>query len=277
MKHSPTQYPHRSWQQRLHEIIFEADTRAGKIFDVSLLISITLSVLVVMFESVASLRTRYGDMFITLEWFFTFLFTVEYLLRLLSVRRPTSYALSFYGVVDLLAILPSYLSLFIPGTHYLLVIRVLRLLRIFRIFKLSEYLSESGILTKALWASRRKISVFLLTVITLVLIIGALMYVIEGEEHGFVDIPTSVYWAVVTLTTVGYGDLAPRTAPGKALATVVMLLGYGILAVPTGIVSFEISRASPSPVTTQACPSCSRYGHDSDATFCKYCGSHLGS
>jgi voltage-gated potassium channel len=263
------------WRERLHEIIFEAETPAGRAFDVLLLWTITLSVLVVMLESVVSVRARYGPLLITLEWIFTAIFTVEYILRLISVRQPRAYATSFFGIVDLISILPTYLSLFIPGTQYLLVIRVLRLLRIFRVLKLADYLDEAGVLGRALYASRRKISVFLLTVLTLVVIIGALMYVIEGEPHGFVDIPTSIYWAVVTLTTVGYGDLSPQTPIGKTFSVVVMLLGYGIIAVPTGIVTLELSRATPLRVSTEACPNCGRDGHDPDAAFCKYCGSGL--
>lgn len=259
----------------MHEIIFEADTPAGKAFDFGVLCCIILSVLAVMLESVTSLRVRYGATLIFIEWAFTILFTLEYVLRLVSVQRPLRYALSFFGVVDLLAIIPTYLSLLVPGSQYLLVIRILRLLRIFRILKLGEYLHEADILTRALRASRYKISVFLLTVFTLVIIIGAVMYVVEGEANGFTDIPTSIYWAIVTLTTVGYGDVAPRTALGQAIASLAMLLGYGILAVPTGIVTIELARANRPRVTTQACPACSAQGHDDDAVYCKYCGTHL--
>lgn len=275
MANAKRQIPHAAWQQRLHTIIFEADTPAGRAFDVLLLVSIGLSVLVVFFESVPDIRARYGPLLLRIEWIFTILFTVEYLLRLLSVQQPLRYAVSFFGVVDLLSILPTYLSLLIPGTQYLLVIRILRLLRIFRVLKLVEYLQEANILRRAILASRRKISVFLFTVITLVVIIGALMYVVEGEQHGFTSIPISIYWAVVTLTTVGYGDLSPQTPAGRLLATLVMLIGYGIIAVPTGIVTFELSRAATLEVSTQACPSCGAEGHDSDAVYCKYCGSQL--
>jgi voltage-gated potassium channel len=263
------------WQARLHEIIFESDTPAGKAFDIVLLGSITLSVIVVLVESIASVRAQHGPLLIALEWCFTVLFTAEYILRLLSVRRPRLYATSFFGIVDLLSILPSYLSLVMPGTQYLLVIRILRLLRIFRILKLVDYLNEAGALGRALWASRRKISVFLLTVVTMVVIIGTLIYVVEGEEHGFRDIPTSIYWAVVTLTTVGYGDLAPKTPLGQLLASIAMLLGYGIIAVPTGIVTLELTRSATQTISNQTCPTCAREGHDRDASFCKYCGSHL--
>lgn len=269
------QYPAAPWRRRLHEIIFEADTPEGRAFDVVLLLSITTSVVVVMLDSVASLHARYGPLFLMIEWGFTLLFTCEYLLRLISVRRPLEYSTSFFGVVDLIAIVPTYLSVVVPGANYLLIVRVLRLLRIFRILKLAEYLHEGATLRRAIWASRRKISVFLLAVLTLVIIIGAMMYAIEGEAYGFTDIPTSIYWAVVTLTTVGYGDLAPQTPWGKALATLVMLLGYGIIAVPTGIVTLELSRAGAAEVSTQACPACGREGHDVDAAFCKYCGEKL--
>lgn len=268
-------HPARPWQGRLHEIIFEADTAAGKAFDFVLLWCIMLSVLAVMLESIPRLRTEYGTTLYIIEWAFTLLFTIEYALRLLSVHRPARYAVSFFGLVDLLSIIPTYLSLLVPGSQYLLVIRILRLLRIFRILKLGEYLYEADILTRALRASRYKITVFLLTVVTLVVIIGAVMYVVEGEANGFTDIPTSIYWAVVTLTTVGYGDVAPRTALGQAIASIVMLLGYGILAVPTGIVTLELTRASQQPVSTQVCPACATEGHDADAVYCKYCSTKL--
>jgi voltage-gated potassium channel len=264
-----------NWRDRLYEVIFEADTPAGKAFDVLLLWSIVLSVLVVMLESVASIRARYGDALYAVEWGFTILFTIEYLCRLVSVRRPLRYATSFFGVVDLLSIIPSYLSVVLAGSQYFLVIRILRLLRMFRILKLGEYLQEADVLLQALRASRPKISVFLFTVVTLVVIIGAIMYVVEGEESGFTNIPTSIYWAIVTLSTVGYGDIAPVTTFGKALASIVMLLGYGIIAVPTGIVTVELSRASQPAVSTQACPNCGAEGHDLDAVHCKYCGAQL--
>ena len=263
------------WRTRLHEVIFEADTRAGRVFDVVLLWSILLSVLVVMLDSVPSIRATHGKALYAAEWFFTAAFSVEYILRLVSVRRPLLYATSFFGLVDLLAIVPTYISLFVPGAHYLLVIRILRVVRIFRILKLGEHLHEADLLLTALRASRRKISVFLTTVLALVVIIGSLMYVIEGEANGFTSIPTSIYWAIVTLTTVGYGDLSPQTALGKALASAVMIIGYGILAVPTGIVTVEIARAARKPITTQACPACGSQGHDADAVYCKYCSARL--
>ncbi|MFC5407812.1 ion transporter [Larkinella bovis] len=274
--HEPDR-PERPWRIRLHEIIFEADTPAGKAFDIVLIGSILLSVATVMLESIRSVRIHYGQVLNGVEWFFTGLFTIEYLLRLVSVRRPLRYARSFFGVVDILALLPTYLSLIIPGTQYLFTIRILRLLRVFRVLKLSEYLSEATILTSALRASQRKISVFILTVLTLVIILGSLMYIIEGEENGFDSIPTSIYWAIVTLTTVGYGDLSPQTPAGKVLASLVMVMGYGIIAVPTGIVTVEISQAARklNKVSSQACPSCGLEGHDADAVFCKYCGAQL--
>ncbi len=263
------------WRRRLHEIIFEADTPAGKAFDVILIWSILLSVATVVLESVAAVRQSHGALLQWVEWAFTLLFTAEYGLRLASVDRPLRYATSFYGIVDLLAVAPTYLSLLVPGTQSLLTIRMLRLLRVFRVFKLSEYLSEARVITTALRASRRKISVFLLGVVTIVVIIGSVMYLVEGERNGFSDIPTSIYWAIVTLTTVGYGDLSPQTALGKALASLVMVIGYGIIAVPTGIVTVEMAHASRKPVSTQACPACGEEGHEPDALFCRRCGSRL--
>jgi len=267
--------PTGGWRGRLHEVIFEADTRAGRAFDGALIILILLSVVAVMLESVGSVRERFGPELYAAEWAFTILFTVEYALRLAGVRRPLRYATSFFGVVDLLAIAPTYLSLLAPGSHYLLVIRILRLLRVFRVLKLAEHLSEADVLMRALRASRRKISVFLLTVLTLVVVIGTLLYVIEGEENGFTSIPVGIYWAVVTLTTVGYGDISPKTPVGQTLAAAVMIIGYGIIAVPTGIVTVEIAQAVRKPVSTQACPDCSSQGHDVDAVHCKYCGAKL--
>ena len=261
---------------RLHTVIFEADTPAGRTFDLLLLVAIVASVVVVMLESVASVRARVGPTLRALEWGFTVLFTAEYLLRLFSVRRPLRYAVSLFGLIDLLAILPTYLSVILPGAQSLLVVRLLRLLRIFRVLKLAEYLRESRTLATALRASRRKIEVFLLSVVTIVVIVGSLMYVIEGEEHGFTSIPLSIYWAVVTLTTVGYGDLAPATTLGRGLAVLLMLTGYGIIAVPTGIVTVELTRAaSAAPVSTQACPSCGLAAHEHDAVYCRRCGSRL--
>jgi voltage-gated potassium channel len=261
---------------RLHQVIFEADTPAGRAFDLLLLLAIAASVAVVMLESVASVRARAGPTLRALEWGFTILFTVEYLLRLFSVRRPLRYAVSAFGLIDLLAILPTYLSVVLPGAQSLLVVRLLRLLRIFRVLKLAEYHRESRTLAQAMRASRRKIEVFLLTVMTIVVVVGALMYVIEGEEHGFTSIPMSIYWAVVTLTTVGYGDLAPATTLGRSLAVLLMLTGYGIIAVPTGIVTVELTRAAAAgPISGQACPGCGLGSHEHDAAYCRRCGTKL--
>jgi len=263
-------------RDKMHEVIFEADTPAGKAFDVVLIVSIILSIIAVMLDSVADFRYAHGPLLMAVEWFFTILFTVEYLLRLYCVGRPLLYARSFYGVVDLLAIVPTYLSLLLPGTHYLLVIRVLRILRIFRVFKLVPYLSEAHHLMSALRASARKITVFLYTVLIMSVIFGSIMYVVEGEANGFTSIPRSIYWTIVTLTTVGYGDISPQTSLGQMIASGVMILGYGIIAVPTGIVTVEMTQAyGKKKVTTQSCPQCSAEGHDSDAVHCKFCGTPL--
>lgn len=263
------------WRHRLHEIIFEAETPAGKAFDVALLVCIVLSIAAVVFESVADIRDRWGGLLRTVEWTFTILFTIEYLLRLASVQQPWRYARSFYGIVDLVAVLPTYLSYFLTGYQSLLVIRALRLLRIFRVLKLAHFVGEARLLGAALRASARKIIVFVGAVAALVLIVGALMYLIEGPEHGFTSIPQGMYWAIVTMTTVGYGDIAPQTVAGKMLASVVMIMGYGIIAVPTGIVSVEIATVQRNLVTTIACEACGAELHDPDAKFCKYCGASL--
>lgn len=264
-----------SLREKLHEIIFEADTPAGKAFDVVLLIGIVLSIVAVVLESVGSIRSVYGPQLRRIEWFFTILFTVEYLLRLLTIRRPLAYAFSFFGLVDLMAIVPTYASLVISGTHSLLVIRALRLLRVFRVLKLAHFVGEAQVLVTAMRASARKITIFLGAVLSMVLVLGAMMYLIEGEKHGFSSIPQAIYWAIVTLTTVGYGDIAPQTVLGKLLASTVMILGYAILAVPTGIVTVELANARGKGLTTQACNACSAQGHDLDAKFCKYCGFQL--
>ena len=265
----------RSWRLRMHEIIFEADTPAGKAFDVALLAAIIMSVLAVMLESVQSIEARWGDALRLVEWVFTALFSIEYLARVLSVGRPLRYMTSFLGLVDLLAVIPTYLSVFVAGGQYLLVIRTIRLLRVFRVFKLARYLGEMKVLVFALKAARPKITVFLLAVLSLVVIMGTLMYLIEGGEHGFTSIPRSIYWAIVTLTTVGYGDIAPQTFLGQFLASIIMIMGYSIIAVPTGIVTVELGKAQQANVTTQACPACGAGGHDSDAVYCKYCGVRL--
>lgn len=268
---------HRSpWRARLHEVIFEADRPAGKAFDVVLLLTIVVAVLAVVLESVQPIRARHGAALRVGEWILTILFTVEYGLRLVAVRRPLAYATSFYGVIDLLSILPTWLSLFFAGTHSLQVIRALRLLRVFRVFKVARYLSELDALVAAIRATRAKITVFLMTVLTLVLIMGALMYVIEGADSGFDSIPRGIYWAIVTVTTVGYGDLAPRTFLGQAVAAAAMVLGYCMIIIPTGIFSVELVEVTRKKITTQSCRNCAREGHDGDARFCKYCGHTLG-
>jgi voltage-gated potassium channel len=264
------------WRRRLHTVIFEADTPAGRAFDVALIACILASIGLVMLESMPAIGVRWRRELFAAELAFTVLFTIEYLLRLIALRQPLAYARSPLGIIDLLAIAPTWLGLIVPGAQFFLTVRVLRLLRIFRILKLGEYLSEAAVITGALRASRRKIGVFLYTIVTLVVLIGALMYMVEGPEHGFTDIPVSMYWAIVTLTTVGYGDLSPQTGLGKLLASVVMIMGYAIIAVPTGIVTSELTAARyRGGQSRQACPRCGREGHDDDASHCKYCGSAL--
>ncbi len=264
-----------AWKHKLYEVIFEADTPAGKTFDVILIATILASVLVVMMDSVSGIRSEYYRIFYLLEWIFTGLFTIEYILRLLSVHRPFRYTTSFFGIVDLLAVLPTYLSLILPGMQYLLVIRILRILRIFRVFKLAQYLGEASILIRALRSSGRKIAVFLFTVLTLVVVFGSLLYVIEGEANGFTSIPKSIYWAIVTLTTVGYGDISPQTNLGQSVAALIMIMGYSILAVPTGVVTVELSRIAAHPTSIRQCFDCETEIHDTDARHCKYCGGRL--
>lgn len=266
-----------NFRAKLYEIIFDADTPAGRLFDIILLWAILLSVLVVFLESISGLRNSYGRMFYYLEWFFTILFSVEYLLRIISTKKPLGYVFSFYGVIDVLAILPTYLSLIITGSQYFLVIRILRLLRVFRILKLTHMMKQAAILRKALIASRGKIAVFMFAVLTLVVIIGAVMYVIEGPENGFTSIPFSMYWAIVTMTTVGYGDVSPQTTVGQIFASLVMIMGYAIIAVPTGIVSVEIADVTKKSSDVRTCPNCLKEGHDPDAKYCKHCGSALNT
>lgn len=268
--------PNDSWRERAYHVIFEADTPAGRAFDLSLMVIIVASVLAVLLDSVPAVHGRWAAWLYRAEWAFTLLFTAEYLLRLAVVDRPLRYARSFFGVVDLLALAPTYISLLLPGAQALLVVRALRLLRVFRVLKLVRYFNEARVMLGALRASLPKILVFLYTELTLVVIIAALMYVIEGPARGFDSIPQSMYWAVVTLTTVGYGDMVPHTPVGKMLASVTMLLGYGIIAVPTGIVTVEMTRAiTRRDITTRVCQSCAREGHDLDAAWCKYCGARL--
>jgi len=264
------------WRRRVHEIVFEADTAAGKLFDVFLITAIVISVTVVMLDSVTTIHDRYGQELLVLEWAFTILFTVEYVVRIISVQNAGRYVTSFFGVVDLLAILPTYLSVLMPGSQSLLVIRTLRLLRVFRVFKLASYVKEGDFLMAALRASRAKITVFVSSILSIAVVVGSLLYLIEGEASGFTSIPRAMYWAIVTMTTVGYGDIAPATTLGQVAAAGLMILGYAIIAVPTGIVSVELAKLNPlSKVSTQACLVCSREGHDRDASYCKYCGSAL--
>ena len=259
-----------AWKHRLYTVIFESKTRGGKTFDVSLLIAIGLSVTVVMLESVQSIQTQHAELLRTLEWIFTGLFTLEYIARLLAVRRPWQYAWSFYGIIDLIAILPSFINLF-TSANYVMVIRVLRLLRVFRVLKLAHFLEESDTLVTALRASRRKIMVFVFTVLAVVFVMGTLMYLIEGEANGFSSIPHSVYWAIVTLTTVGYGDITPHTGFGQFVASIIMIMGYGIIAVPTGIFSMELRQAARAK-DARVCANCETVESDRLARFCRRCG-----
>ena len=255
--------------------MFEADTAAGRAFDLSIIGVILLSIAAVMLESVAPVAARYGRELRMLEWAITGVFTAEYVLRLAVVGRPLRWARSFFGLVDLLAVLSGWAAVFFPGGHVFTSVRALRLLRIFRVLKLGEYLGEARELGRAMRASRRRIAVFVYVVLTIVVIVGAVMYAVEGPANGFTSIPKGMYWAIVTLTTVGFGDLAPRTDFGQLLASLVMILGYGIIAVPTGIVTAELTAGRAHPVSTQACPACGREGHDSDAQHCKFCGAAL--
>ncbi len=263
------------WRHTVHEIIFEADTPAGKLFDILLIFLIVASVVTVMLDSVTAIHDRHGQALYVAEWLFTILFTIEYALRIACLGQPWRYIRSFYGVVDLISVLPTYLSLLLPGSQYLLVIRTLRLMRIFRILKLAQYMNEAEYLLKALRSSARKISVFLFFVLTLVLIFGSMVYLIEGDENGFTSIAVSCYWAITTLTTVGYGDLSPQTPLGRMVASVIMILGYGVIAVPTGIVTAELVSPTTGKVSTQACPECGAEKHSYDAVYCKYCGGAL--
>jgi voltage-gated potassium channel len=268
--------PETGWRHTLYTIIFEADTRAGRAFDLALLAVIVASVAVVLLDSVPAYDARFGRLFTALEWGFTVVFTVEYIARLACVRRPLVYATSFFGVVDLLAVLPTYLTLFVPEVHALIDVRVLRLLRVFRILKLSAYVAEYRFLGQALLASRRKIFVFLSTVLMVVLILATIMFLVEGAANGFTSIPTALYWAITTITTVGFGDITPKTDVGRFIASCMMLIGWGTLAVPTGIVTAEIAaRRIAQPVTTRTCHECLSEGHDATARYCKDCGAAL--
>ncbi len=265
-----------SWQQRLHQVIYESDTPAGKLFDISLLVLILSSIIIVILDSDKALHRSYGELFQKLEWGFTIFFTIEYILRLICIKKPMRYVFSFLGLIDLLAIIPGYLSLLFPGSQSLLVLRALRLLRIFRIFKLTHYLSEMQFLGVAIKGSLRKISIFMMIVLALVVIMGSVMYLVEGGKNGFNSIPDSIYWAIVTITTVGYGDISPVTPLGKFVASMIMLMGYAIIAVPTGIVTTEMALAMKDRKHhDQVCPGCGKEGHDANARHCKFCGEKL--
>lgn len=269
--------PTEPWRRRMHEVIFESETAEGRLFDKVIVAAILVSVAVVVADSVPALHQRYRAFFDVAEWFFTLLFTAEYLARLLSVRRQLRYALSFFGIVDLLSVLPTYLAFFFPEVHALIDVRILRLLRVFRIFKLTDYIYEYQMLGEALAASRRKILVFLSAVLMVVLVLGTLLYVVEGPQHGFRDIPTSVYWAITTITTVGFGDITPKTDVGRLIASVMMLIGWGTLAVPTGIVTAEMTarRHMRPPLLPRACAKCGASGYGPEARFCQMCGTPL--
>jgi len=262
-------------KSQLYEIIFESDTPTGKGFDLLLIVSILASVIVVFLDSVQYYNTHYGVILYFLEWFFTILFTLEYFLRIYCIGRPAQYIGSFFGIIDLLSILPTFISIFIPTSRYLSVIRILRVLRIFRILKLMLYIGEANLLVQAISASKRKIIVFLFSVLVLASIFGSIMYLIEGESHGFTSIPRSIYWAIVTITTVGYGDISPQTELGQALAAIIMILGYATIAIPTGIISSEFTTISQQKKAGSICHNCGENGHDNDAKFCKNCGSEI--
>jgi voltage-gated potassium channel len=265
-----------SFKHRLHVIILEADTPMGKAFDIMLLLAILASVFVVMLDSVSSISTKFASLFFYLEWMFTIFFTIEYFLRIYITKNPIkNYVLSFYGIIDFLAILPTYLSLILVGSHFMMVIRIFRLIRVFRILKLGRYVGATQVLKESFMNSRHKIAVFLEVIITIVVLMGSIMYIIEGPENGFTSIPRGIYWAIVTLTTVGYGDIAPTTVAGQFIASAIMIMGYAIIAVPTGIVSTEFSKSQKVKLNTQICENCNFDEHDDDAKFCKKCGSSL--
>lgn len=267
--------PASGWRQRIYAIVFESDTRAGRWFDVMLIAAIFASVAVVILDSIGSMSARFGALFDNLEWAFTLLFTAEYLIRLACVRHPLRYATSFFGVIDLLSVLPTYAAIFFPDLHVLLDVRVLRLLRVFRIFKLVSYVNEYRMLLSALTASRRKILVFLSFVFLVVLVLGSAMYVVEGPANGFTSIPTSVYWAITAVTTVGFGDIVPKTDIGRTIAAIMMLLGWGTLAVPTGILSSELTAQRVTRKPLRSCPECLKEGLEDEANFCSNCGAKL--
>jgi len=265
------------WKSKIHEIIYEADTKAGKRFDLILIFIILLSIILVMLESVDSIDVEYHTLLDTAEWVVTILFTIEYILRIISIKKPWHYIFSFYGIIDFLATIPKYLSIIFGAGHMLVALRALRLLRVFRILKLARYLGASNKLIQALKASKAKILVFLFAVIVLTIILGTIMYLVEGAENGFDNIPKSMYWAIVTLTTVGYGDIAPHTPLGQFIASIVMILGYGIIAVPTGIVTSEMTKQETINTNTQSCPRCSTESHFDHADYCYNCGEKLNN
>lgn len=262
-------------KEKIHQIIYEADTPAGKWFDIILILTIIVSIILVMLESVVSFDAKYHNFLNIAEWVITILFTIEYFLRVYTIKKPSSYIFSFYGIIDLLATIPKYISLVFVGTHALIALRALRLLRVFRILKLARYLGASKILSTALKASKIKIIVFLLSVLILTIILGTIMYLIEGPVNGFTSIPYSMYWAIVTLTTVGYGDISPQTPLGQFIASIVMILGYGIIAVPTGIVTSEMSKVDPVLKNTQHCSHCGSDKHLDHSKYCNNCGEKL--
>jgi voltage-gated potassium channel len=266
---------HAHFRAKLHTVIFGTETPAGQTFDIILIYTILASVIMVMLDSVEAFSTPHGTAFFRLEWFFTILFTIEYLVRLYCAPKPWRYMRSFYGIVDLLSILPSYLAFFITNANYLLIIRLLRVLRIFRVMKLFRYLSEANVLLRSIRMARRKIFVFFFSVIVLTSIFGSLMFILEGPENGFTSIPASIYWAIVTITTVGYGDIAPQTPVGQAIAALAMLTGYAIIAVPTGIITAELSAEMSRSRQKRSCPGCHCIGHDSDALYCRLCAAEL--
>ena len=275
--------PHKGWKNKLHEIIYEADTPMGKWFDLILILLILASVILVMLESVKEIDEKYHSLLFSLEWVITIFFSIEYIARIISIKKPFKYIFSFYGIIDFISTIPLYISYLFAGSQVLLAVRVFRMLRIFRILKLVKFIGEASQLTKALKASRAKIAVFIYVVLILSVIMGTIMYLIESDEAGFTSIPRSIYWTIVTLTTVGYGDIAPQTDIGQFIATIIMILGYGIIAVPTGIVTVEFSKHGKANISgesvvhinTQACQSCSKEGHRDDATHCYNCGSSL--
>ncbi|MFO7765723.1 MAG: ion transporter [Pelovirga sp.] len=273
--HAPTPYHQKGWRQRCFNVIFGYDTNAGRTFDIVLVLAILASVAIVLADSVTTLNSRYSDIFRVAEWAFTLLFTIEYLVRLMVIREPLQYARSFYGVVDLLAILPTYLSLLFPGLHFLAVLRILRILRIFEVLHLRRYTRATSILLDSLVNSWRKILVFLLAMMTIITIFGALAFIIEGPENGFTSIPISMYWALVSVSTVGYGDISPATPFGKLVASILILIGYGIIAVPTGIYTAELATSLRTRHDGRACKSCSKADHNADAVHCRHCGAML--